>query len=190
VDLVKAQFEVASGLPLPWKQEDLHPRGWAFECRITCEDPYRNFLPCPGQVKQLRLPQGAGVRLDTHLYAGYEVPQAFDSMVAKLITYGEDREQARQRMLAALGEFQITGIPTSIPFHRQILEHPQFVAGNLSTHFITDHLGQLTRCKDGEVQELAALAAALESLFSTTAAPTGPTRGEAQVWKEAGRVLR
>jgi len=190
VDLVQAQIEVAAGHPLPWKQEELKPRGWAFECRITCEDPYRNFLPCPGQVQQLRLPQGAGVRLDTHLYPGYQVPQAFDSMVAKLITFGEDREQARRRMLGALAEFQITGIPTSIPFHQQILEHPEFIAGNLSTHFIADHLPHLARCSAGDIQELAALAAALESLFSNAPPAAAATRSEAQVWKEAGRVLR
>lgn len=86
------------------------------ECRITCEDPYRGFLPTPGKTERLHLPAGPGVRVDTHLYQGYEVPGAFDSMVAKLITTGRDREEARTRMLVALREFQLGGIPTPFPF--------------------------------------------------------------------------
>lgn len=190
-DLVELQIRMAAGEALPLKQEDIHLRGWSMECRITCEDPYRNFLPCPGVISRLHLPAGPGVRVDTHLYPGYEVPGSFDSMVAKLITWGRDREQARLRMIAALREFQLGGIAHTIPFHLAVLQHPEFIAGNLTTHFLPEHLPQLHRNTQEEVLSTAALLAALESRRGggESATQVAPGRSEAEAWKMAGRRL-
>lgn len=138
VDIVVEQLRLAAGLPLSLSQDEVIPRGWAIECRITCEDPNRHFTPSVGKVKALRLPAGPGVRVDTHLYEGYEVPNDFDSMLAKLVVTGKDRQTALNRAKAALNEFELLGFATSIPFHRWLLEHPRFCAGDFSTHFIDE----------------------------------------------------
>lgn len=188
VDLVKLQIRVANGEPLPLQQEDVQLRGWSMECRITCEDPYRGFLPTPGRIEKLHLPAGPGVRVDTHLYPGYEVPGSFDSMVAKLITTGQTREEARQRMLVALREFQLAGISNTIPFHLAVLEHPEFIAGNLTTHFLPDHLPKLAKTFGAEGSQVAALLAALEGRRQEANFPAAATTSnEAQLWKMAGR---
>jgi len=186
-DLVKLQIRVAHGEKLPLGQEDIHLRGWSMECRITCEDPYRGFIPTPGRIERLHLPAGPGVRVDTHLYPGYEVPGSFDSMVAKLITTGKDREEARVRMVAALREFQLAGISHTIPFHLAVMEHPEFVAGNLTTHFLPEHLPKLTRDLPSEDLDKAALISALEQRRIEGASPAVSAGGEAHVWKMAGR---
>lgn len=136
IDVVAEQLRVASGLPLSVRQEDVRPRGWSIECRITCEDPDQGFTPSVGRVERLRLPAGPGVRVDTHLYEGYQVPNDFDSMLAKLVVTASDRETAIRRTLAALDEFEVVGFATSIPFHRWLLQHPRFRAGDFSTHFL------------------------------------------------------
>ena len=188
VDLVKLQIQVAAGLPLPLTQEDVQLRGWSMECRITCEDPYRGFLPTPGRIERLHLPAGPGVRVDTHLYPGYEVPGAFDSMVAKLITTGQTREEARLRMINALREFQLAGIAHTIPFHLAVLEHPEFIAGHLTTHFLAEHFPKLTRQPSGAERDQAVLLAALEErtreILPTSSAGNS---SEAHLWKMAGR---
>ena len=186
VDLVKAQIEVAAGLPVPWQQEQLVPRGHSFECRITCEDPERNFLPSPGTVEKLTLPQGPGVRVDTMLYPGYQVSGAFDSMVAKLITYGADREQARTRMILALQEMRLVGIPTSIPFHLQVLEHPEFIAGNLSTHFLADYSPKFKPSAPDE-KEAALVALMAASLGQNTSVATNASQSS-DLWKLSART--
>ena len=188
LDLVKLQIKVAQGEPLPLKQEDIQLRGWSMECRITCEDPYRGFLPTPGRIEKLHLPAGPGIRVDTHLYQGYEVPGAFDSMVAKLIATGGTREEARIRMLTALREFQLAGISHTIPFHIAVLEHPEFIAGHLTTHFLPEHLPRLTREIGPAQADQAVLLAALEGRAQEAAPPAGTgTVSEAQIWKMAGR---
>jgi acetyl-CoA carboxylase biotin carboxylase subunit len=187
VDLVKLQIACAAGQPMTLAQEQVELRGWAMECRITCEDPYRGFLPSPGRIEKLHLPAGPGIRVDTHLYPGYEVPGAFDSMVAKLIAFGRDREEARRRMLVALREFQLAGIAHTLPFHQAVLEHPEFIAGHLTTHFLQEHLPQLTReLSEDRVDELA-LVAALEARTPEPPANTGSSNSEADLWKMAGR---
>jgi acetyl-CoA carboxylase biotin carboxylase subunit len=138
VDVVAEQLRVAAGLPLSVSQDQIHSRGWSIECRITCEDPDNGFTPSVGRVEALRLPCGPGVRVDTHLYQGYEVPNDFDSMLAKLIVTGSDRQTAIRRALAALDEFEVVGFATSIPFHRWLLQHPRFQAGDFSTHFLEE----------------------------------------------------
>lgn len=136
IDLVAWQLRVAQGEKLSFVQDDIKLRGWAIEARINAEDPAKGFLPGPGRVNYVRFPAGPGVRVDTHLYSGYEIPQFYDSMVAKLIVWGENREIAMSRMLRALNEFEIDGVPTTAKFHEAVLRHPIFRNGKMNTGFI------------------------------------------------------
>ena len=136
IDLVKRQIRLAAGEKLKIRQDDVKLRGHAIECRINAEDPDNNFMPCPGKIVELNLPGGLGVRLDTHIYPGYKIPPFYDSMVAKLITYGSNRKEAIDIMRRALGEFYISPIKTTIGLQVQIINHASFLAGNLSTHFL------------------------------------------------------
>jgi acetyl-CoA carboxylase biotin carboxylase subunit len=140
LDLVKAQFRIAAGEPLPLAQEEVRLAGHSLECRINAEDPDR-FLPSPGRVTNFRPPGGPGVRIDTHIYVGYTVPPYYDSLLGKLIVHGRDRAEAITRMQRALDETLIQGVQTTIPFHQKVLRHPDFVAGRTSTRFL-DRLTQ------------------------------------------------
>lgn len=136
VDIVKEQIRVAAGQRLSVKQEDICLRGHAIECRINAEDPDRDFMPFAGKIEGYIAPGGFGVRVDSHAYTGYSIPPYYDSMVGKLICWGKDREEARLRMLRALSEYVITGIKTTIPFHREILNDEVFISGNFNTSFL------------------------------------------------------
>ena len=136
VDIVKEQVRVAAGQRLSVKQEDICLRGHAIECRINAEDPDRDFMPFAGKIEGYIAPGGFGVRVDSHVYTGYAIPPYYDSMVGKLICWGKDREEARLRMLRALSEYVITGIKTTIPFHREILNDEVFISGNFNTSFL------------------------------------------------------
>ena len=136
VDIVKEQVRVAAGQRLSVKQEDICLRGHAIECRINAEDPDRDFMPFAGKIEGYIAPGGFGVRVDSHAYTGYTIPPYYDSMVGKLICWGKDREEARLRMLRALSEYVITGIKTTIPFHREILNDEVFISGNFNTSFL------------------------------------------------------
>ncbi len=138
LDLIKAQIKVAMGEPLWCKQEDIKLTGHAIECRINAEDPERQFLPTPGTITDFHIPGGPGIRVDTHAYAGYVVPPYYDSLLAKLITHGRDRDEALIRMKRALDEFIIGGISTTIPFHQRVLDHEIFRSGNYHTGSIED----------------------------------------------------
>lgn len=140
VDLVKEQLRIAAGLPLSFKQEDIKVKGHAIECRINAEDP-KTFLPSPGKVNHLHAPGGLGVRWDSHIYGGYSVPPHYDSMIAKLITYGDTREVAIRRMQNALAETIIEGIKTNIPLHELILEDENFQKGGTNIHYLEKKLG-------------------------------------------------
>jgi acetyl-CoA carboxylase biotin carboxylase subunit len=135
MDLVHEQIRIAAGEPLGYTQSDIHLRGHAIECRITAEDP-ETFAPSPGKVDVFHPPGGLGVRVDSALYAGYRVPPHYDSLVAKLITYGKTREEAIARMRRALREFVITGIKTTIPLHERILADPEFISGDYTIHWL------------------------------------------------------
>jgi acetyl-CoA carboxylase biotin carboxylase subunit len=135
-DLVKEQIRLSSGEELGYTFDDLQLRGWAIECRINAEDPERNFLPCPGTVEKYRPPAGFGVRLDSHLYQGYELPVFYDSLIAKLISYDHSREGAIGVMKRALEEFEISPIKTTIPLYLKIMEDADFKAGDFDTGFI------------------------------------------------------
>lgn len=136
IDLIKEQIRVAAGEKLDIAQEDVKIRGAAIECRINAEDPENNFIPCPGKIEELNLPGGYGVRVDTHIYPGYVISPYYDSMVAKLITFGRDRAQAISTMNRALEEFYVSPIKTTIGLHRQIVNNPLFLKGEVSTHFL------------------------------------------------------
>jgi acetyl-CoA carboxylase biotin carboxylase subunit len=140
IDLLKEQIKVAAGLPLPFTQEDIVIRGHAIECRINAEDPNKNFMPMPGTIDGYLAPGGIGVRVDSHAYAGYAFPPYYDSLIGKLITYGNTREEAIIRMRRALDEYAITGIPTTIAFHKQVMNYGPFVEGKeIYTNFMQEH---------------------------------------------------
>lgn len=136
VDIVKEQVRVAAGHRLSVTQDDICLRGHAIECRINAEDPDRDFMPFAGKIEGYIAPGGFGVRVDSHAYTGYTIPPYYDSMVGKLICWGKDREDARLRMLRALNEYVITGIKTTIPFHREILNNDIFISGKFNTSFL------------------------------------------------------
>ena len=135
-DLIQEQILVAAGVPISGK--NYTPNLHSIECRINAEDPFNNFRPSPGKITTLHSPGGHGIRLDTHVYAGYTIPPNYDSMIAKLITTAQTREEAINKMKRALDEFVIEGIKTTIPFHRQLMEHPDYLAGNYTTKFMED----------------------------------------------------
>ena len=139
IDLVKEQLKIASGLPLSIKQEDVQLYGHAFECRINAEDP-KTFMPCPGTIKHYHAPGGFGVRVDSHLYSGYTVPPNYDSMIAKVITYGHSREEALDRMRNALDELVVDGIRTNIQLHRDLVRDPAFRKGGVNIHYLEKKL--------------------------------------------------
>jgi acetyl-CoA carboxylase, biotin carboxylase subunit len=136
VDLIKEQIRVASGEKLSLKQDEVVFNGWAIECRINAENPAKNFMPSAGKIKMYLPPGGLGVRVDSAAYPGYTIPPYYDSMIAKVITYGSTREEAISRMKRALAEFVIEGIHTTIPFHLKLLSHEQFVDGQFNTKFL------------------------------------------------------
>jgi acetyl-CoA carboxylase biotin carboxylase subunit len=140
VDLIKEQIKVCSGTALELKQEDIKLNGHAFECRINAEDP-KTFMPCPGPVKMFHPPGGLGVRVDSHLYSGYSVPPTYDSMIAKVITWGEDRSAALDRMRSALDETVIDGIRTNIPLQQDLVRDSAFREGCVNIHYLEKKLG-------------------------------------------------
>jgi len=137
IDLLTEQIKIANGGFLKiTDQEQIKMKGHSIEARINAEDPSSGFTPRPGTIHALHIPGGAGVRIDSHIYQGYKIPPNYDSLLLKLITYGEEREQSRKRMLRALDEFVIRGVPTTIPLHKEILNHPDFIEGKTNTNFL------------------------------------------------------
>ncbi|WP_277673432.1 acetyl-CoA carboxylase biotin carboxylase subunit [Piscibacillus halophilus] len=139
VDLIKEQIKVANGEKLTFKQEDIKFEGWAIECRINAENPFRNFMPSAGKVEMYLPPGGFGVRVDSAAYSGWNIPPYYDSMIAKLITYGNTRDEAIRRMDRALDEFVIDGIHSTISFHKRMMNHPVFVDGDFNTKFLEEY---------------------------------------------------
>ena len=135
-DLIREQILLAAGQPISGK--NYYPKLHSIECRINAEDPFNDFRPSPGKITELNIPGGHGVRVDTHVYKGYTIPSNYDSMIAKIITTAQTREEAIAKMKRALEEFYIAGIKATIPFHRQLMEHPDYLAGNYTTKFMED----------------------------------------------------
>ena len=185
-DLVKEQLRIAAGEKLGYGQDDVAWRGWAIECRINAEDPHAGFLPSPGRITGLRAPGGPWVRDDTGVYAGYTVPRFYDTLLAKLIVWGPDREAAIARMTRALGEYHVAGVRTTIPVLQHIMAHADFQAGRLSTAFI-DRLMLADRPEAGgrrrTVALIAAALAAYEQVGRRAPLPTPPV----SPWTQSGR---
>ncbi|MEZ4733832.1 MAG: acetyl-CoA carboxylase biotin carboxylase subunit [Caldilineaceae bacterium] len=193
VDIVKEQIAIAAGRRMRYRQEDVVPKGWAIECRITTEDPFNNFLPSTGTVNYLKEPTGPGVRVESALYRGCEVSLYYDPMVAKLIAWGENRAEAILRMRRALNEYRIGGLKTSIPFHQGIMDSTEFIWGTFDTGFINRR--QLTRstAQDSEHERIVAVVAALIAHEEgRQAVHIGQTQNQngstSSAWKNAGRI--
>ena len=214
IDLVQEQFRVAAGLPLSFTQEQVQLRGAAIECRISAEDPENRFLPATGTVQALQEPSGPGVRIDSGMYAGLQVPLFYDPLLAKLIVWGTDRTQAIARMRRALPEYQVMGVRTTLPFARWLMDHPRFIAGDLSTDFIAEewetrkhheahhghaarheHVAQADSEKAEEKPDPPQLAALVGSLLmheqveeeKLRKRPAGENGVETNRWRDAGR---
>jgi acetyl/propionyl-CoA carboxylase alpha subunit len=174
-DLVRAQLLVAMGERLPWRQDALAQRGHAIECRVYAEDPSSGFLPQAGPLSLYREPSGPGVRIDSGVEEGTQVPVQYDPMLAKLVASGESRNQARRRATAALRSFPILGVRTNIPFLIKVLDHPAFAAGDVHTGFIDEHAEDLlaTREAGDLVRAVAAFARSAPSTFNVSAAGHG-----------------
>ncbi len=143
IDLIKEQIKIASNLPLSFTQDEIKIQGHAMECRINAENPHQNFKPSPGTIEVLNLPSGFGVRVDTAVYQGYEIPPFYDSMVGKLIVHGENRDEAVAKMKRSLEELVVTGIDTNIDFQYAIMDHPDFISNDYDTSFIQQHMREL-----------------------------------------------
>jgi acetyl-CoA carboxylase biotin carboxylase subunit len=191
-DLVKDQIIVAAGEELPYEEADLLTRGWAIECRIVAEDPFNNFLPSVGRVVFAREPAGPGIRVESALYDGMEVTPYYDSLLAKVTAWGRNREGARQRMKRALAEFRVVGVATNIPYLQQILDLPDFIAGDIDTGFLDRN--QVLAEEHYEEQRRAAEIAALllvtvgerasgDRPLNGQAAPTNGYRAQIGAWR-------
>jgi len=191
VDLVKEQLRIAAGEKLRPEQDDIAMKGHALNCRINAEDPYSDFVPCPGTIARYFVPGGPGVRVDSALYAGYDIPIFYDPLVAKLAVWGGSRDEAILRMKHALDEYVIEGVETTVPFHKKILDDECFQRGEIHTDFIRERIGSLTVEAAFEGEDVAALSAVLAAYLSnrqeglavipqrSAEAPSG--------WKMAGR---
>ncbi|RMG48715.1 MAG: acetyl-CoA carboxylase biotin carboxylase subunit [Acidobacteria bacterium] len=189
VDLVEAQILIAAGRPLPWSAERLSPRGHAIECRITAEDPHRNFSPCPGLIETARIPSGPGIRDDSAVASGYRVPVEYDPMIGKLIARGADRREAIRRMRRALDEYRLDGLTTNIPFLRRIMDEPDFVAGKIHTGYIAEHLEELLAPPPEEDETVPVIAAAIAAYRERARMPSRRPPGESgSSWVRLGRL--
>lgn len=188
IDLVREQISVAAGNPLSFSQDDVALTGHAIECRIYAEDPENNFLPSPGKITRLRVPQGPGVRDDGGVYEGSEVSIYYDPMISKFAVYGKDRTQAIERMRRALREYQIGGIKTTLPFFREVMEDPDFISGSLDTGFITGFFQRRPVPEFDQVEsDLAIVAAALCFEQRAAAASIPHTSNRPSDWVTATR---
>jgi len=161
LDLVAEQVRIAEGAPLSFGDRPPAPRGWSMEARVVAEDPLAGFMPSVGRIERVRFPQGPGVRNDAGVYRGYQVPVFYDSLLAKLVVWAEDRERARRRLLRALDEYVLEGVHHNLAFHRWLVAHPEFAAGNLSTRFLDEHFTPAALDPGREAAEVALFAAAL-----------------------------
>jgi len=190
LDLVKEQIGIAAGEPLRHRQEELSIRGAAIECRIYAEDPFQNFVPSPGRITGLREPGGAGVRIESGVYEGYEVPVHYDPLIAKLVTWGQDRLEAAHRMRRALMEYTIHGIKTTIPFHQRVMVDPEFLRGEIDTTYIDRRFAGRPHAWDESQRDVALVAAGIHAFLRDQARLSArPARAGAaeSPWKLAAR---
>jgi acetyl-CoA carboxylase biotin carboxylase subunit len=190
VDLVDEQMRIAEGAALFGGGPPPAPRGWSMEARILAEDPAMNFMPSAGRIERVRFPQGPGVRNDAGVYRGYQVPVFYDSLLSKLVVWGQDREQARRRMLRALSELVLEGVHNNVAFHRWLVSHPEFAAGNLSTRFLDEHFTAAALTPDRQSLEVALVAAALHAREERARVVLPETNGARSRWRWADRRRR
>jgi len=188
-DLVKEQIFVAAGRPLSFKQEDIHQKGHAIEARICAEDPV-TYKPHPGVIRACRHPQGPGLRVDSYAYPGYEVPIFYDPMIAKVITFGETRDEAIDRMQRALTEFVLTGIKTNIVLHKTILDHPKFRDGSYTTQFIEKNFEVIEPLLFKEIEDPMFLIAAAITAYNDRKSKDVRQLNITSNWKRTGRKLQ
>ncbi|PJH75280.1 MAG: acetyl-CoA carboxylase biotin carboxylase subunit [Anaerolineae bacterium CG_4_9_14_0_8_um_filter_58_9] len=193
VDIVMEQFRIARGRPLSYKQEDIHQGCAAIECRINAEDPYNNFMPSTGRIAHILLPTGPGVRVDTGVYPGFEISPYYDSLISKVITWGETRAQAILRMRRALEEYRLVGVRTNVPFHQKIMDSHRFMGGQYDTRFVEEQFSfeELEEGKEN-YPEIAALMATLVAHQQMERSAQVIQRGERDTsnWKWVGRWER
>jgi acetyl/propionyl-CoA carboxylase alpha subunit len=196
VDIVVQQLNLARGEKLAIQQERMEMRGWAIECRINAEDPFNQFFPSTGRIRQHDVPTGPGVRVDTGVYSGAEITAYYDPMIAKLVCYGVTRKQVIRRMSRALAEYHIMGVTSNIPFHQNILQDERFIAGNFDTRFVEDRFSlEEAVVADTSHADVAALIATLVSNERTQRAARidrdcgegGSAWKRSARWKEGGR---
>ncbi|NWG17963.1 MAG: acetyl-CoA carboxylase biotin carboxylase subunit [Chloroflexi bacterium] len=194
IDIVKEQIRIARGRRMGPTQSIVEPKGWAIECRINAEDPYNNFMPSTGKVTALNIPTGPGVRVDSGMYSGFEITPYYDSLIAKLICWGEDRAEAILRMRRALDEFTIMGLKHNIPFHQNLMNSFSFLAGMFDTKFVEERFSMTTYETPPNESDLetAAIAATLFAHRMRQLATQVVTRGsrDASNWKWVGRWER
>lgn len=193
IDIVKAQTKIAAGQKLEYKQSDIAMRGHAINCRINAEDPYNNFMPSPGTVTKFQLPGGPGVRVDTHLYAGYSISVFYDPLIVKLAVWGSNRDEAIQRMKNALNEFVIESVKTTIPFHKKIMEDEYYLKGDIHINFVEERIGEVLPKRALEDEEAAAIVAVLAEQIERRGVRAVIPRREPRavsLWRLAGRTRR
>jgi acetyl-CoA carboxylase, biotin carboxylase subunit len=183
-DLVKEQIKIARGEVLSFKQQELKINGHSIEVRVYAEDPTNNFLPDIGNLKTYNRPQGMGVRVDDGFEEGMDIPIYYDPMISKLITHGKDREEARERMIRAINEYEITGVETTLGFCRYVLQHDAFISGNFDTHFVKHHFKpEVLQTQDDKEAEIAAIIAAFELSATETVTHTNSGAEKRSNWK-------
>jgi acetyl-CoA carboxylase biotin carboxylase subunit len=193
VDIVKEQIRIARGRSLAYQQEDIQMNGWAIECRINAEDPYDNFVPSTGRITHMILPAGPGVRVDTGVYPGFEISPYYDSLISKLIVYGQNRAEAILRMRRALEEYKIVGVRTNIPFHQNLMDSHRFMAGQFDTRFVEERFSMESAEEGKETHpEIAAIIAALAAHRLAQESTLVIQRGKRDTsnWKWLGRWER
>jgi len=193
VDIVKEQLRIARGRRLRYTQDDIHINGWAIECRINAEDPYNNFMPSTGRLALIIPPSGPGVRVDTGVYPGFEISPYYDSMISKLLVWGETRGEAVLRMRRALEEYKILGVKTNIPFHQTLMDSTRFMAGQFDTRFIEERFS-MEDAEEGRARQpmIAAILGTLVAHRQRQLASQIVRRGERDTsnWKWVGRWER
>ena len=191
IDIVKEQIRLAAGEKLTIRQEDVKQAGHAIECRIYAEDPDRNFLPCPGLITSLRVPGGPGVRDDSGVYAGFEIPIHYDPIISKLVAWGKDRTEAVARMKRALSAYVVTGVKTTIPFHIRVMNNRHFIDGDFDTNFIDKVFFKEEEARKRGGEEAALITAAIHVYAEERKRAANQTSmdaaGPVSMWKYSSR---
>jgi len=190
LDLVQLQIRIAAGEKLPFRQQEIQPRGHAIECRVYAEDPENNFFPSPGKITRLMVPSGPGVRDDSGVYEGWTVPLDYDPMLSKLIAFGASREHARTRLLRALDEYFVGGIRTNLGLFRRILKDEKFISGDLNTGFLDRMLGSTEQPAKKGSDELHTIATIGAALFQNNGNGAKPRNGTAAATKASSNFKK